>query len=122
MTWNTVAKCKCDGGGFSLDEFEVSLRPVVMLWPHYSSDAVRRATISDEMEHVLDLSIWGEAERLRAEELESSQQSRIYSTESECAHANRQILEAQMASGFRQAAVRSGRIRHANGGHGHPLP
>lgn len=107
MDWNISARCTCGAGGYSLDEFEVSLTPIVLLRQRYDSPEIRRSTRRDELDHVRDLNTWANGARTGAEQFENSFKSQSFSSELACLEAARAAMQGHLSSGIVPAVTDS---------------
>jgi uncharacterized protein RhaS with RHS repeats len=122
MDWNISARCTCSAGGYSLDEFEVSLTPIVLLRQRYDSPEIRRSTRRDELDHVRDLNAWANGARTGAEQFENGFKSQSFSSEQACLEAARAAMQGHLSSGIRPAVTDSHNRWDASGKHRLILP
>ena len=107
MDWNISARCTCSAGGYSLDEFDVSLTPIVLLRQRYDSPEIRRSTRRDELDHVRDLNTWANGARTGAEQFESGFKSQVFSSEQACLDAARAAMQGHLSSSIGPAVTNS---------------
>ncbi len=98
MDWTVGATCSCASGGFSLNEFQVSLTPVVLLRQRYDTPAIRRSTRRDELDRVRDLNNWANGAKSAAEMFEAAFKNQTFPTEQACLEAARAAMQGHLSS------------------------
>jgi len=117
IDWNISAQCSCGDSGYSLNEYSVSLLPLVLMRSRYDSPEIRRSTRRDELDHVRDLNNWANSAKVPAEQFESGMKSNVFGTASECESAAISAMQGHLSSSVLPAIVDSHRRWDASGKH-----
>ncbi|WP_447896407.1 RHS repeat-associated core domain-containing protein [Stenotrophomonas acidaminiphila] len=98
IDWTVGATCSCTSGGFSLNEFQVSLTPIVLLRQRYDTPAIRSSTRRDELDHVRDLNNWANGAKSAVEMFEDAFKNQTFPTEQACLVAARAAMQSHLSS------------------------
>ncbi|WP_187308437.1 RHS repeat-associated core domain-containing protein [Lysobacter antibioticus] len=107
IDWTVGVKCQCDMGQYRLNEFSVTIEPLVFFRSSYSTAKLTKEVRTDEYEHVKDLRMWMASARKRAAKMEKVLQANIHAAETECVAANHAEMGSFLAIGARKAVLRS---------------
>ncbi|QQQ01265.1 RHS repeat-associated core domain-containing protein [Lysobacter enzymogenes] len=117
IDWKLRADCECASGLFSLQEFSITMEPIIYLRPSYSSNSILYDNMKAEKQHVKDFQTWFATAKGDAQEMESQLKGTSYASLVECQSANKMKMLDYLNFGAWQTAVNSAKKWDLSGKH-----